>query len=326
MIPLDNGKIRVAIDEKSGADLRFLGPSEGPNALALYDDWSVPLRASRSSSYGDGIADWLSEYRGGWQELCPNAGPPCVVNGVPLPFHGEVSMAEWDVVARDELSATLRVGSRLPLELERRVKLDPEGAVLRIESSLHNISSQPVPYLWGHHPAFATPAGTRLDLPARAVEVGELSEPHHDLMPGSSGQWPDAAARHGGMARLDEVPDASVERLCYLPDLASGWGALRDTSAGRGVAIAWDVETFPHAWLWQNLGGPGFPFYGRAQLTAIEPHSAWPAAGLAEHVERGTASVLDPGATQETWLTAVLFEATERSVVGVDRAGVVELE
>lgn len=326
MITLDNGKIRVAIDDSRGADVRFLGRPDGPNTLALYDDWSAPIQASRSSSYGDGTTDWLSEYRGGWQELCPNAGPPCVVDGLPLPFHGEVSVAEWTVVAEDDVGVTLRVGTRLPLELERRMTLDPVEPALRIESSLRNVSARPVSYLWGHHPAFATAPGTRIDLPADRLEVGPLSEPHHDLMPGASGRWPDAPAREGGTARVDKVPSSAVERLCYLPDLSSGWAALRDTATGCGVAVAWDKETFPHAWLWQELGGPGFPWYGRAQVTAIEPQSAWPSAGLADHVERGTASTLAAGATHETWLTVVLFEATENRVVGVDRSGAVTIE
>ena len=35
---------------------------------------------------------WLDHYGGGWQELFPNAGAACTVDGRPHPFHGEASV------------------------------------------------------------------------------------------------------------------------------------------------------------------------------------------------------------------------------------------
>ena len=96
MLRLASPGLEVEVDPERGADILAIRRPGGPNTLATYD-WQAPLRASRSSTYGDPTTDWLSEYRGAWQELFPNAGAACEVMGVPLPFHGEVSTARWEV-------------------------------------------------------------------------------------------------------------------------------------------------------------------------------------------------------------------------------------
>ena len=229
MLTLATSALTVELDPGYGAEIRRIAAPGGRNVLAAYD-WDAPVPARRSASYGSSMLDWLSAYRGGWQELFPNAGPECVVDGVPLPFHGEASVSAWDVVARTPASATLRVGARLPLTLERTMQV--HGAVLRLSERAVNVGAAPVRFAWGHHPAFAARAGMRVDLPA------------------------------GGGETLDGEP---AELLRCLADQPEGWAALRDPADGTGVALAWDLATFPHVWLWTEIGGPGFPFYGRAQ-------------------------------------------------------------
>jgi galactose mutarotase-like enzyme len=281
--------------------------------LAAYD-WEAPVPASRSVSYGTTLLDWTSEYRGGWQELFPNAGLECVVDEVPLPFHGEASMSKWDVAAAGATHATLRVGARLPLVLERRMSLDPDAPVLRLEERVTNHGGAPAPFIWGHHPAFEATAGMRIDLPPGPIYRWES--------PGEmAGQWPRLT---DGGEDLSIVGPGPVERLMYLPDRGAGSAALRDPKRGRGVALAWDRTAFPHAWLWQQIGGGGFPWYGRARIVAIEPQSSWPADGLAEAAGRGRAQVLGPGESCGSWLTIALFAADERPVTRVARDGTVE--
>jgi galactose mutarotase-like enzyme len=316
----------VELAPERGAEIRHIGRPGGANVLATYD-WRSPLRASRSSSYGDGTSDWLSEYRGAWQELFPNAGPAATVGGVTVPFHGEVSTAQWDVLERSPTRVVLEVAARLPLILRRVMTLHDSRPILYIAETVTSDSGEAAPFLWGHHPAFSTPAGTCIDLPAGELDVDPgMNSAHHDLQPGASGRWPQAPSREGENVRLDRVPDTVRERLCYLRDVREGWAALRDPGTGRGVALAWDAVAFPHVWFWQQLHGPGFPWYGRAAITAIEPHSAWPSAGLAVHQEQGTATVLAPGAERSAWLTVALFEATERAVVQVEPGGTVVTE
>ena len=85
--------------------------------------------------------------------------------GVPLPFHGEVSTARWEVTDLAGDAVTLTTPTRLPLVLERRMRLAPDGSTLLIEETVRLDADVAVPYLWGHHPAFVAADGARIDLP-----------------------------------------------------------------------------------------------------------------------------------------------------------------
>lgn len=320
MIELHTQHMHVTVDLDRGAQLTHLGPDEHSNVLAFYD-WESPLPDTRSKSYGNDRQDWLSSYRGGWQELFPNAGLGCQVDGVPLPFHGEVSMARWDLVHQEMDKITVRCASRLPLIIERRMTLQGERPTMQIQETVTNVSVEPVSFLWGHHPAFDSPPGSLIDLPdGITYEVGMVAGAGQaQLVPGARGNWPDVAVRAGPPTDLSVVPSGAVDRVCYLRGGAD-WYAFRPPD-GPGIALAWDLETFRTLWLWQNIGGTGYPTYGRARITAIEPNSASPGEGLARAIERGDALTIAPHGTRETWLTATLLGAGSAPVNGVDRVG-----
>lgn len=321
MIEVESGALRVVVDPERGGDIVFVGRPGGANAL-FHETWETPLAAGRSVSYGSGTLDWLSHYRGGWQVMFPSAGAECTVDGLPHPVHGEASSAPARVVEASAGHVVLRSATRLPLRLERRISVAAERPVLLVEERIENESDRPLAYAWGHHPALAVTAGTRLDLPAGPVHVDDaFDDPDADLAPGASGPWPQAATRDGGTASLDRIPEAAVERVCYLPDRPAGWAAVRDPGTGRGVGLAWDLGAFPHLWLWQQVGGWRFPFYGRARLMGIEPVSCWPGDGLARAIERGRARTIGPRGSETAWITMSLFEATTAPVSGVDRTG-----
>jgi galactose mutarotase-like enzyme len=311
--------LTVVVQRSHGAEIRHLGSPNGPNVL-FWQDWSTPVRASRSISYGDSEADWLSEWRGGWQEMFPNAGATAEALGAPLAFHGEVSRSSWTVLNATPTDITLQTQSRLPFTLTRRMWLDAAQPVLHIEETVQNDSSLTVPFIWGHHPAFDAVPGTLLDVPAsRAVVPEGYDVAHADLAPGEY-QWPIADAKSGSSIDLRAVPDGPVERVVYLPDVASGWAALRRPD-GVGVAMAWDAQVYRHMWLWTEIGGVDFPWYGRSRVMAVEPVSSWPNDGLTQALRRGRAQSLDPGAAVSTWLTIALFDSSDAAVVGVTREG-----
>jgi len=327
-IELSNAHLRVRVDVDHGAEITCLAGADGVNWLSE-PSWQSPLPASRSQSYGNQALDWLSEYRGGWQELFPNAGAACEVLGVPLPFHGEVSRARWQCEEGEEgRLLRLATGARLPLVLEREMRLDAERPVLYLVERVRSEAAFPVPFIWAHHPAFGMPLaapGARIDLPAARVMVdGGLDGPAVDLQPGSEHRWPLATGRHGEAIDLSIVPGPPVQRLCYLADLAEGWFALRNLQAQAGIALAWDVEIFPHLWFWQEIGGgAGFPWYGRGDFVALEPASQWPSHGLAAADAAGHAHVLQPGEIKEARLTCVLFAAGNAAVVHAGLDGTV---
>ncbi len=324
MLRLANAHLEVEVDPERGADILVIQRPGGANVLATYH-WASPLRASRSTTWGDPKADWLSEYRGGWQELFPNAGAACQVMDVTLPFHGEVSTARWEVLTRSDDQVAFLTPARLPLMLERRMRLDPDRATLRIEEAVRLDADLGVPYLWGHHPAFAATDGARIDLPEGiSVAVDDADDaPYADLVAGSSGRWPFVPGRAGGMISLDRIGPGPAHRLAYLSGFADagGWTAIRGVAPGLGVAMAWDVATFPHVWAWWEIGGPGHPWRGRSRIVAMEPHTATTQHGLAAVAARGEAHHLEPGQTHETWLTVSLFDADERPVRHVARDG-----
>ncbi len=326
MILLANEHIEVQLDPDHGAEILSVRRPGGPNVLATYD-WVSPVWASRSTSYGDAETDWLSEYRGGWQELFPNAGAACRVEGVPLPFHGEVSRARWAVHDQGADHVTLTTGTRLPMVLERRMWLAPDAPALRIESTVRLEGDAEQPFLWGHHPAFLATSGATIDMPSTVTlrtDEGYVV-PHLDLALGATGRWPSIATRSGaGTADLSAISEGPVERLAYLSDFgAEPWAAIRGVAPGLGVAMAWDAATFPHAWFWWEVGGPGHPWHGRSRIVAIEPATAVPSDGLAAAIERGQAHRVGPGDTYRTWLTMRLFDADDRPVRAVSREGVV---
>jgi galactose mutarotase-like enzyme len=325
MIELRTAHLLVRVDEDRGAEIVHIGRDAQHNAL-FRGDWATPLPASRSVTWGEPALDWMSEYRGSWQELFPNAGDACEVMDTPLPFHGEVSTARWEVVDRAEDRLVLRTPARLPLVLERTMQLDPDHAVLLIEEQVTNESPLRVPFIWGHHPAFAVTESSVLDIPAGRVEASNaFTDADGDIEPGSTSAWPTLPGRDGRPIDLRQpVLPGRAHRLLWLPEASGGWAAIRDPRSGAGVALAWDLSTFPHAWLWQEVGTPGMPWFGRSSITAIEPHMSWPSEGLAAAIERGQARWLEPGASHETWITCAVFEATDRAVGAVTRAGEVQ--
>ncbi len=328
LIELRNAHLRVVVDADHGAEIVTLAGADDVNWLSQ-PAWRSPLPAGASESYGNQVLDWLSEYRGGWQELFPNAGAGCEVMGVPLPFHGEVSRARWQCeVLEESVHVRLTTAARLPLVLEREMRLDAERPVLYLRERVRSEALFPVPFIWGHHPAFGLPLaapGAHIDLPASRVIVDSgLDGPAVDLLPGSEHTWPIAAGRHGEPIDLSIVPGAPVQRLCYIADLAEGWVALRNPQVRAGVALAWDLPVFPHLWFWQEVGGgTGFPWFGRGDIVALEPASQWPSHGLAAAEAAGQAHVLKPGETREAHLTCILFAAGSAPVVHAGLDGMV---
>lgn len=314
---LRTGALEVDVQPSCGAQITRLARVGHPNVLAWYD-WSTPLPADRGPCYGDDRLDWLSAYRGGWQEMFPNAGAACTLDGVPLPFHGEASSARWEVLSSAPGEAVLRCPARLPLVLERRVALDPERPVVRIEETVTNVSGAAVPYLWGHHPAFELPARSRIDLDP---DVGYQFAPGPTGAAGAAGSWPEGPDPSGEGVDLSLVPAEQTERVVYLTGVP-GWYGLRPPT-GTGIACAWDREAFPFLWLWQHLAGDGFPTYGRGWITALELVNVGHGDGLARAVAQGNAAMLAPGARAHAWITMSLFDADDAPVAGVERDGTI---
>lgn len=318
-IELRSKAMVVDVDPAAGGEVTRVSRPGGINALARYG-WESPCRDRRSATYGDSQHDWLSRYRGGWQELIPNSGAACVVDGVPMSFHGDASLAEWTVLSAAGDRCELRCPTRLPLVVERTMEIDAERPVLRVEEQVVNESDLELAFLWGHHPVFPAVAGARLDLPACVVE------PETSIAAGAApgrSKWPHLRLFDGTLVDLREVLDRPLERVVYLSEMAGSWAAVRQPGAVPGVAMAWDPETFPCMWIWLQRHSPDFPHFGRSEMLGLEPHAAWPFDGLAAAIERGRALRIGAGETRRSWLTMTLLADGGRTVTGVERDGTV---
>lgn len=276
MIPLtlSNELIRVDVDPGRGADiLQITDAATGVGVLA-----STPWRA-RADSIRDGAmaptavdatSRWLEQYRGGWQTLCPSAGPPRKIGGVETGFHGEASVSAWSVESAGAEHARLSLDLfSVPVRIERDIRV--RGSTFVQSDVLTNDGDEPVVIDYVSHPAFG---GAFLD-----------GECHVDTGAGSFTTDPDErrssaeAARRPASTDVRELrrippPGERARTFGWLSGFEAGWYAITNDDLGLAVRVEWDAQTLPHAWFWQELNGSaGHPWFGRARIMAIEPSS-----------------------------------------------------
>jgi len=323
---LTSEDLEVALLPAKGADLyRLIDRSSGTDVL-----FKSPWGLRSPGPWGGGASSmerWVHAYPGGWQVLVPNGGEECVIDGVTWSYHGEAALLPWQVVEAGPARAVLELDLlSVPLRLRRAVAL--EGRVLRLEESLSNESDVELEVMWSHHPAFGAPfleADCVLAAGCRKVLADDRA-PGTLLAPASEHDWPVVTTRDGGRLDLSRLPGPDEPRavLAYLADFAEGWFAITNQRQQLGVALRWPLETFPHAWLWQEVrSGASWPWYRRAYVVAVEPASTIPAQGFAVARSKGGGGVrLAGGESRRVEIEAVLFTG-DGAVSGVDAGGVV---
>jgi hypothetical protein len=254
-IDLDRGADFVAlVDRRTGVDVMFRTPwAERAEAVA---------RRGSLLWHGTSMGTWLESYAGGWQLLCPNAGDENERAGVTQGFHGEAALVPWTLVDADAQTARLRTELHtVPLTIERVLSLS--GPVVAVDDRVHNNASVTVELDYQQHPAFGSP----LLAPGAVIETG--AQTFVADADGAAHPWPCDPA-------LDRLPPAGEPRalLGWLTDFTEPWAAIRNEELDLGVALRWNADVMPYAWLWQELHGTdGYPWYRRAYATAIEPSS-----------------------------------------------------
>lgn len=283
LITLADDDLEVVVDVGRGADILSLRHRRTAVDVLFTTPWRERADAIRAghtspSSY-DEVAVFLEQYRGGWNTLCPNAGPPRVVAGTPVGFHGEAATARWEVLARTDTELRLRLSLfSVPVSIERRMVLTGDGTLL-IEDDVSNDGPDPLVIDHVSHPAFGgTFLGGRCTV--------ETSARHYTADPGTDGSfvaagslhtWPWARGAEGADdVDLREVPPPGTARMAFgwLSDFDDPWASITNHDLGLVVRLAWDRTHQPYAWFWQELNAtPGFPWHRRARAFAIEPSS-----------------------------------------------------
>lgn len=277
LIELVSPTAAAVIDPIGGATITHFGEdlSEGSNVLAHYD-WQQPIRARDGGRYGDTRLEWLSDYRGGWQLLTPNAGEAAELDGAEHPFHGEVSRAPWRVERRTATSVTMSVDTNGPLIARRTISVGTEAARISASTTLHNPAGPTASAILVEHIAFKGGDGDAVSAP------------------GSSRWAPGALESRGGsgFARLVGGVEGHVEF----------------TSPGmRTARVEWDPRRLPFLWHWQERRSEGFPWFGRADIVGLEPASASNADGLAAAVARGEAWSIGAGESVSAEVSILLL-------------------
>jgi hypothetical protein len=302
-LELANAELAVTILPEKGCDIVEVVDRQSGVDVLMRAPWGFGRRPTATSS----AERWIESYPGGWQVLLPNGGDAVEQHGVEWGFHGEAAIVPWRVDAHDGSSARLSTSlMTAPLELEREIRLD--GRSLVVVERIRHVGGDPIDVMWGHHPAFGQPLiepGSIISTGARTFTADDRA-PGGGLAPGHASSWPHARLADGGTVDLSVIPAADEPRsiLGYLSDFDEGTYTITNTRLGLSATLRWPLELFPHAWFWQELHGmPGYPWFRRAYVTAIEPNSTIPGQGIERARERGGVPVtLAVGETREARL------------------------
>jgi len=329
-VVIENRALRVSVLPGTGADIAEFRHKPSDLDVLWRSPWPLRPPGAVTPWHGGSGDAFLDRYHGGWQELLPICGAEAELHGARVGVHGEACMLPWrwwvEVDRADEVAVTFEVDlRRTPFRLRRRMRIREDAPSIVLEERVTNLGAVELDFMWGHHPAFGAPFlrdGCRIATDARAVWTSALhDDPASRLAPDQRSAWPHARTRDGGTVDLSRVPGeaASVHDWAYLTDFAEGWFAIREPDGGVGFACRFPADVFPYLLYWQNFRGAlGAPWYGRAYVGALEPHSTFPA----DYTSGAPRLRLAAGASLDATLTAGVFRS-DGDVTHVDANGVV---
>ena len=320
-LTLENELIRVTILADKGTDiLEFLHKPtdtdfmwrspQGVRNPALF----VPTSASPRGAF-------LDYYEGGWQEILPAGGDPCVYKGINFGVHGEISLIPWQYAIEEDRPERVAIKFwvrtyRTPFYVEKRVSLQSGVAVLTMTEKVVNEGNEEVDLMWGHHPALGAPFLDKscvIDLPPAKLLTRKLDATSRTVN-ADGFSWPRVKGRDNQWFDLSKVPPAETANHDWacLYELNGGWYAITNQEKRVGFGLIWPKEVFPYIWYWQCTGGGlGAPFFGRAYTMALEPWTTYPD-NLTQAAEQGTTVKMAGGGTLEAEIRAVAYSGVER--------------
>jgi hypothetical protein len=297
---LRSNELEVEITPERGADIRQIRDrATGMPFLA-----ESPTSAGHPGhSTGDSMVNWLNGYPGGWQFLCPNAGPARAYGGVEQGYHGEAAVVDWQTSRLSESSCeftTLLMSA--PLRLHRRVTVS--GGVVEVTDSVTNLSPAEVEVRMVQHPAFGSQflgAGSYLALDAEVL-ISDTSA-HGQLMPPDS-VLPPSILPPGPEPKTVAIPEAGsgVAAFAAFAEFATPAATFVSPSAGLAARLEWDGTVYPYAWFWVEANAtPVWPWFQRMYSVAVEPANIMPGDGpIGSYTRGGRGTAIAGGKTLST--------------------------
>ena len=284
-ITLKSSDLELVLDPNFGADILSIRTLQRDQQLLFKTPWSERAEAvlanEQTSFTFDPRAYWMERYRGGWQTLCPNAGPARRVHDAPLGFHGEASISQWKVVDSREnsIQIVLELFS-VPIRIERMITLEKNE--ISLVDVITNLSSVNLEFDYSSHPAFGgslLEGVVEIETSARKFHLSEDRESPHGAA-GSSHDWPLVKGDNDSVLDLSHLPssESKLGVFGWLSDFdGPKWYRVKNHEKNLTFELQWESEFLDFAWFWLEFNNSElFPWFGRVRTFAIEPSSTQP--------------------------------------------------
>ncbi len=175
-----------------------------------------------------------------------------------VPFHGEATSVEWEVLARfkdTDGNQHLKMRCRLPIarmQLVREYCLFNDSTVCRITDRIKNLNTFIKHYNIVQHPSLAPPFLDKSVLVDCNGGKGFYNSKSLEDIPGTLKNWPEVMFE-GEVLNLRKVTDGNSFVANYLCQNTSpyGWGCVSNAGKGLMVGFLWPREDYPWIRIWR---------------------------------------------------------------------------
>jgi hypothetical protein len=279
---LKSSELEVVIDATYGADILSIKTANKDQEVLLQTPWAdraeAVIKQEQRSIYLEPQAHWMERYRGGWQMICPVAGPARVIHGAPVGFHGEAAISTWKVNNLETSSARMQLDFfSLPIRIEREVSVD--GNVIEITDVITNLSNSELEFDYSSHPAFGgalLEGVVTIETSAQKFHLDEEAVSPHGAS-GSTHDWPLIKSENGKVLDLSRLPAPPTQLgvFGWLSDFGNKkWYRVKNIDTNLAFEMEWESEFLDFAWFWLEFNNnQGSPWFRNVRTFAIEPSS-----------------------------------------------------
>lgn len=280
---IENDWIRTMLLVDKGLDILSLVHKRSDTDFV----WTNPMGLSCMKKRMTALMDedcYSDNYLGGFFEILPNFGDPCVCGNVRFPRHSEVSLLPWEMQLVEDSADCLKIRftvklSKYPFLLVKTLCMRNDCAQLDFYEELTNLSMEDMPYLWAQHPCIGKPF---LD------EHAMIRLPDEDIR----------IPAEGSGAQLFKL-------IC-----ANGCDsvAVVNEKSGLDIQFRFDPQIYTHCGVWIKANyDVGHHQFGGGYVASILPCNC-AVLTLSEAVKAGVAPILRARQTVTSWYTIALSE------------------